>query len=91
VYTTDASDVSNWVRLSKLVVKTYAFVLSIFGTLALLVRVDILLQYKLLGNVGSSGSGSGSGNVSANNNKLSELILDNIRRSSDGIGIGIGS
>jgi len=78
VYKTDAGDVSNWVRLNKLAVKIYAFVLGIFGVLVRLVRVDtidILLWRKLLGNIGSSGSGD----AGADDNKPSKLILDSIQ------------
>jgi hypothetical protein len=42
VYKTDAGDVSNWVRLNKPAVKTYAFVLGIFGVLVQLVEVDTI-------------------------------------------------
>jgi hypothetical protein len=78
VYKTDAGDVSNWVRLNKLAVKTYAFVLGIFSVLVQLAGVDAidtLLWRKLLGNIGSSGSSD----ASADDNEPSELILDSIQ------------
>jgi hypothetical protein len=59
-------------------VKTYAFVLGIFGVLVRLVEVDtidILLWRKLLGSIGSSGSSD----AGADDNELSELMLDSIQ------------
>jgi hypothetical protein len=64
--------------LNKLAVKTYVFVLGIFGVLVQLVGVDtidILLWCKLLGNISSSGFGD----ASANDNESSKLILDSIQ------------